>query len=129
MNICGVSLGKLSAGNQERLTWVVYFNMAGSSLMVKENSMSNDQYELGTLEDADEFAVTRMAKMAGLDHYLIVRDFTKQLQLFAAIVRAEREWCDLTDDEIAAVMDYGTATAKELEDARAVIAAFKEKQK
>ena len=53
----------------------------------------------------------------------------QNLERFAAIVRAEREWVDLTDDEIAAVMDYGTATAKELEDARAVIAAFKEKNK
>ena len=69
------------------------------------------------------------------------------LESFAALVRAEveaewvetnkalakeiieREWVDLTDDEIGAVMDFGYATDAELENARAVITAFKEKNK
>ena len=41
----------------------------------------------------------------------------------------KREWVDLTDDEICAVMDFGYATDSELENAHAVIAAFKEKNK
>ena len=46
----------------------------------------------------------------------------KLLERFAALVRAEREWVDLTDDEIAAIpFPNGFA--------RAVIAAFKEKNK
>ena len=42
---------------------------------------------------------------------------------------AKREWVELTDDEIGAVMDFGYATDSELENAHAVITAFKEKNK
>ena len=54
-----------------------------------------------------------------------------ELETFAALVRAEREWVDLTDDEIANAMELplDDITCVELEDARAVIAAFKEKNK
>ena len=47
--------------------------------------------------------------------------------LYAAPVSAKREWVELTDYEIGAVMDFGYATDSELENARDVIAAFKEK--
>ena len=55
----------------------------------------------------------------------------RTLERFAALVRAEREWVDLTDDEVdeiihEKVMDM-RMTYKDL--VRAVIAAFKEKNK
>ena len=60
----------------------------------------------------------------------------EEVDAITALVRAEREWVDLTDDEIAKIVDDQT-----LDDcgydiwcdgdavARAVIAAFKEKNK
>lgn len=42
----------------------------------------SDQYEVGTLEDAEKFAIDRMARQAGLDHYLTVRDFPGYLEQF-----------------------------------------------
>ena len=57
------------------------------------------------------------------------QDFGNSIPLYAAPVSAKREWVDLTDDEIGAVMDFGYATDSELENARAVITAFKEKNK
>ena len=49
-----------------------------------------------------------------------------RLERFAALVRAEREWVDLTDDEIHAIR---SKTSSEVNFSRAVIAAFKEKNK
>ena len=50
--------------------------------------------------------IIRMARNAGLDHYLTVRDFAKQLESFTAIVAAhEREACaKLVEEMIASVM-------------------------
>ena len=62
--------------------------------------------------------------VAGINHYVI----TDALERFAALVRAEREWVDLTDDEIE---EIGKSYFDEWSFgfARAVIAAFKEKNK
>ena len=54
---------------------------------------------------------------------------TGQLERFAALVRAEREWIDLTDDEMWAVFISRDWTGEPLHLMSAVIAAFKEKQK
>ena len=52
----------------------------------------------------------------------------EKLEAFAALVRAEREWVDLTDDEILnLVTQYGIDDPHWF--VHAVIAAFKEKQK
>lgn len=54
------------------------------------------------------------------------------VERFAALVRAEREWVDLTDDEIDSVLRSYTKTDRykdDLRSYRAVIAAFKEKNK
>ena len=56
----------------------------------------------------------------------------EQLEAFAALVRAEREWVDLTDDEIEQWVDALPYDPDELHltrFAREVIAAFKEKNK
>ena len=58
----------------------------------------------------------------------------KNLERFAALVRAEREWVDLTDNELIDALGFGkllpvSGVRGELVDARAVIAAFKEKNK
>ena len=53
----------------------------------------------------------------------------ERLEAFAALVRAEREWVELTDDEIGKAIGTLLPIRRELNDARAVIAAFKEKNK
>ena len=53
-----------------------------------------------------------------------------QLERFAALVRSEREWVDLTDYEIVRLYAESPMCDSEMIDfARAVIAAFKEKNK
>ena len=54
---------------------------------------------------------------------------TGQLERFAALVRAEREWIDLTDDEMWAVFISRDWVGEPLHLMSAVIAAFKEKNK
>ena len=51
------------------------------------------------------------------------------IERFAALVRAEREWVDLTDDEIINVISAQPHAATYAEIGQAVIAAFKEKNK
>lgn len=80
--------------------------------------------------------IIELAKEAGFaastaGHYIEVIGDDKDLERFAALVRAERQWVDLTDDEVneivhEKVMDM-RMTYKDL--VRAVIAAFKEKNK
>ena len=55
--------------------------------------------------------------------------YTEVLERFAALVRAEREWVDLTDDEIINVISAQPHAATYAEIGQAVIAAFKEKNK
>ena len=75
--------------------------------------------------------VIELAKEAGLLEVEVrpeaeVRLSKDALERFAALVRAEREWIDLTPIELAeAFADKGSADAG----IRAVIAKFKEKQK
>ena len=54
---------------------------------------------------------------------------TQELERFAALVRAEREWIDLTDDEMWAVFISRDWVGEPLHLMSAVIAAFKEKNK
>ena len=81
--------------------------------------------------------VIEMAKEAGIEKLHIKREGQKhsildlcypELERFAALVRAELEWVDLTDDEIE---EIGKSYFDEWSFgfARAVIAAFKEKNK
>ena len=66
-----------------------------------------------------------LAKEAGFsDHYLATVQL-HELERFAALVRAEREWVDLTDDEIVEIIGDDIY----VDDFHAVIAAFKEKNK
>ena len=60
--------------------------------------------------------------------YIGGSDISHRLAEFAALVRAERDWVDLTDDEIE---EIGKSYFDEWSFgfARAVIAAFKEKNK
>ena len=78
--------------------------------------------------DKFEMNIIELAKEAGYDEHHATYD--TRLERFAALVRdqerAEREWVDLTDDEIAYVAG-GSPYDKSI--ARAVIAAFKEKNK
>ena len=76
-----------------------------------------------------EMDVIKLAKEAGFDTDLpSFKDGTAIALKFAALVRAEREWVDLTDDDVAKVKGlYGQASFETI--ARAVIAAFKEKNK
>ena len=53
----------------------------------------------------------------------------RTLLQFAEAVRAEREWIDLTDDEIINVISAQPHAATYAEIGQAVIAAFKEKNK
>ena len=55
----------------------------------------------------------------------------ENLERFAALVRAEREWVDLTDDEILAIaIQYDAEDGvSDVEYGSRVIAAFKEKNK
>ena len=55
--------------------------------------------------------------------------YTEVLERFAALVRAEREWVDLTDDEMWAVFISRDWTGEPLHLMSAIIAAFKEKNK
>ena len=52
-----------------------------------------------------------------------------ELERFAALIRAEREWVDLTDDEMWAVFISRDWTGEPLHLMSAIIAAFKEKNK
>lgn len=74
--------------------------------------------------------IIELAKEAGLPS---LTEYGKDcLERFAALVRAEREWVDLTDDEIDSVLRSYTKTDRykdDLRSYRAVIAAFKEKNK
>ena len=81
-----------------------------------------------------------MAKECGVHEYgPLTRNWSfelSQLERFAALVRAEREWVDLTDDEVLKSLganSYDEYSERELAnavlDARAVITAFKEKNK
>ena len=64
----------------------------------------------------------------GTNDFLGVEFTPEQLERFAALVRAEREWVDLTDDEILnLVTQYGIDDPHWF--VHAVIAAFKEKNK
>ena len=56
-------------------------------------------------------------------------DWTEGYERFAALVRAEREWVDLTDDEMWAVFISRDWTGEPLHLMSAIIAAFKEKNK
>ena len=90
--------------------------------------------------------MTELAKKAGFtvtgsrieSPYIGGSDISHRLAEFAALVRAEREWVDLTDDEIDTIEQriYSRTTQKGrpqgiyvIELIRAVIAAFKEKNK
>ena len=53
----------------------------------------------------------------------------EQLERFAALVRAERQWVDLTDDEMWNLFISKDWTGEPLHFMSAVIAAFKEKNK
>ena len=52
-----------------------------------------------------------------------------ELKRFAALVRAERKWVDLTDDEINKLWYDSSYGDSGIDFARAVIAVFKEKNK
>ena len=67
--------------------------------------------------------VIELAKEAGFTDY-----YPDRLTRFAALVRAEREWVDLTDDELNSLWN-GNTEGGWLGLFRAVIAAFKDKQK
>ena len=72
--------------------------------------------------------IIELAKEAGFGN-LVSMPWIKGLERFAALVRAEREWVDLTDDEIAELL-FNRVHNDPLNDyARRVIAAFKEKNK
>lgn len=71
--------------------------------------------------------IIELAKKAGFTDY-----YPDRLTRFAALVRAERKWVDLTDDEIALVTGCQKSkpnwiVVKDITEA--VIAAFKEKNK
>ena len=80
--------------------------------------------------------VVRLAKEAGLEQVVaidpkngtrLVKSLPPELlERFAALIKAEREWVDLTDDEIDSInaLPWGTSGGY----AKAVIAAFKAKQ-
>ena len=71
--------------------------------------------------------IIELAKEAGIPEVRMELS-NKQLERFAALVREEREWVDLTDGDVAKVKGlYGQASFETI--ARAVIAAFKEKNK
>ena len=78
--------------------------------------------------------IIELAKEAGLleDSNCEIYGSYYHLERFAALVQAEREWVDLTDDEIEQWVDSLPYDPDELHltrFAREVIAAFKEKNK
>ena len=78
--------------------------------------------------------IIELAKEAGFELGTAWYGNSKVLERFAALVRAEREWVDLTDNELIDALGFGkllpvSGVRGELVDARAVIAAFKEKNK
>ena len=77
--------------------------------------------------------IIELAKEAGFAIYdneiRSVEGEEKNLERFAALVRAEREWVDLTDDEMEKAWAEKRDTHNWHECTRAVIAAFKEKNK
>lgn len=75
---------------------------------------------MNTIELAKEAGFTDHEAFAGYECT------TSELLNFAALVRAKREWVDLTDDEIAILIHR---IPNKFEFGRAVIAAFKGKNK
>ena len=77
--------------------------------------------------------IIELAKEAGFTVYdnerRAVEGEEKNLERFAALVRAEREWVDLTDDEINKLWYDSSYGDSGIDFARAVIAVFKEKNK
>lgn len=77
--------------------------------------------------------VIELAKEAGFKLGTAWYGSSKVLERFAALVVAEREWVDLTDDEIHAAINEPTEDLEVMmwraNYCRAVIAAFKEKNK
>ena len=83
--------------------------------------------------------IIELAKEAGLSirgHYDESGSTPQELERFAALVRAERDWVDLTDDEIELLGNHELKYISEsyeitgvFDFARAVIAKFKEKNK
>ena len=84
--------------------------------------------------------IIELAKEAGFDligNEVVESDgygfITPELEAFAALVRAEREWVDLTDDEIHSIYEQhyamGGCWTDGFDYEHAVIAAFKEKNK
>ena len=72
--------------------------------------------------------IIELAKEAGFTGHEAFEGYEcseAELERFAALVRAEREWVDLTDDEINSIYDNNPHLA----DIRAAISAFKEKNK
>ena len=80
-------------------------------------------------------SVIELAKEAGFeveDDWEIIAGNTiinHEVSRFAALVRAERQWVDLTDDEIEEAFKSASKIMKPWEPVKAVIAAFKEKNK
>jgi hypothetical protein len=79
--------------------------------------------------------IIRMAREANLicesrpvTAWMESTDLTPYLTRFAALVRAEREWVDLTDDEINQLEEEGVFFESCKVICRAVIEKFKEKQ-
>ena len=74
-------------------------------------------------------SVIELAKQAGYDETSeTIPSFHQFIERFAALVRAEREWVDLTDDEIAKLKTNALHQLMSLSEfAHAVIAAWKAK--
>jgi len=70
--------------------------------------------------------IIEMAKEAG---FTVTDYYPERLKRFAALVRAERKWVDLTDDEMWDVFISKDWTGEPLNLMSAVIASFKEKNK
>ena len=69
--------------------------------------------------------IIKMAKEAG---FTVTDYYPERLKRFAALVRAERKWVDLTDDEKVMLSDRLNLDRR-IVVIDAVIAAFKEKNK
>ena len=70
--------------------------------------------------------INRLAKEAGLDGYGTPLGAVER---FAALVRAEREWVDLTCEEVTSLIREGAAGGGWQGFAKRVQTAFKEKNK
>ena len=78
--------------------------------------------------------IIELAKEAGIEVWEADYFLQGQLERFAALVRADRKWVDLTDEELLAALVAVDASTARLPAgfklfARAVVAAFKEKNK